>query len=190
MAGDGEPGGHSPDSLHLRQPAAGGRGLGDTTRPDRRPCPSASPRPAPSTRRASRSRTSGPSATVGPRPLPNPVHVYGDAGLYMAQLALSDGAATITSRVILIEVGTPPQGAITSPAHSLPFRAGDIITFPGRPAIRKTARFPAAAYSWTILFHHDSHVHPTLGPVSGTTRAFTIPTPATTSPARPATRSS
>ena len=108
---------------------------------------------------------------------PNPVHVYGDAGVYVAQLALSDSTATTTSRAILIEVGTPPQGVITSPAHNLPFRAGDIITFSGTASDPEDGPLPPTAYSWTILFHHDTHVHPTLGPVSGITGGtFTIPT--------------
>lgn len=36
---------------------------------------------------------------------------------------------------------------------------------------------PATAYSWTIVFHHDTHTHPFLGPIGGvTTGSIVIPT--------------
>ena len=75
-----------------------------------------------------------------------------------------------------IAVGNPPQSTITSPTNGLIFRAGDVISFSGTASDPEDGPLPATAYSWTILFHHDSHVHPTLGPVSGLTAGtFTIP---------------
>jgi len=107
----------------------------------------------------------------------NPVHVYAESGVYIAQLALSDGTTTTMSRALIIEVGNPPQGEITSPPDGLVFRAGDVISFAGTATDLEDGPLPASAYSWTILFHHDTHVHPTLGPTSGVTAGtFTIPT--------------
>src|SRR5262249_4717595 len=41
---------------------------------------------------------------------------------------------------------------------------------------------PSAAFSWTVVFHHDTHTHPFLGPIDGTTSGtFTIPTSGETS---------
>jgi PKD repeat protein len=98
---------------------------------------------------------------------PNPVHVYAQSGQYTAQLTLSDGNSTTLSDVLVIAVGSPPQGTITSPANGLIFRAGDVISFSGTATDPQDGTLPASAYSWTVLFHHDTHVHPTLGPVSG-----------------------
>lgn len=107
---------------------------------------------------------------------PNPVHVYAQSGLYNARLSVSDGATTTLSGVLTIAVGNPPQGNIISPASGLVFLAGDVITFSGTATDPEDGPLPPTAYSWTILFHHDSHVHPTLGPVSGMTGGFfTIP---------------
>ncbi len=52
-----------------------------------------------------------------------------------------------------------------------------MISFSGTATDPQDGTLPASAYSWTVLFHHDTHVHPTLGPVSGlTSGTFTIPT--------------
>ncbi len=108
---------------------------------------------------------------------PNPVHVYAQSGVYSAQLALSDGSSTTLSDVVTVSVGTPPQGNITSPINGRIFRAGDVIGFSATATDLEDGALPASAYTWTILFHHDSHVHPTLGPVSGlTSGTFAIPT--------------
>jgi hypothetical protein len=73
-------------------------------------------------------------------------------------------------------VGNPPQSAITSPAHGLVFRAGDVISFSGTASDPEDGLLPATAYAWTILLHHDSHVHSALGPVTGLiSGTFTIP---------------
>jgi glucose/arabinose dehydrogenase/PKD repeat protein len=108
--------------------------------------------------------------------VPHPMHVYTQSGLYQVQLTVSDGTTTTPSDVLTIAVGNPPQSTITSPAHGLVFRAGDVIPFSGIATDPEDGALPPSAYSWTILFHHDSHVHPTLGPVSGMTGgSLTIP---------------
>ena len=113
----------------------------------------------------------GNTATV-----PHPMHVYAQNGLYQVQLAVSDGTTTTLSDVLIIAVGNSPQSTITSPAHGLVFRAGDVIPFSGIATDPEDGSLPPSAYSWTILFHHDSHVHPTLGPLSGMTGgSLTIP---------------
>jgi PKD repeat protein len=108
--------------------------------------------------------------------LPNPVHTFAQSGQFTAQLTVSDGTLTSAPDVIVVAVGTPPQSAILSPADGLVFRAGDVISFSGSGSDAEDGTLPPSALSWTILFHHDSHVHPTLGPLSGLTSGnFTIP---------------
>lgn len=106
----------------------------------------------------------------------NPTHLYTQSGLYSVTLEASDSASTTTSNVIRIAVGNAPQHTITSPANGAVFRAGDVITFGGTATDVEDGPLAPAAFSWTILFHHDSHVHPTLGPISGIrSGTFTIP---------------
>jgi PKD repeat protein len=107
----------------------------------------------------------------------NPVHVYTGSGQFAAQLAVSDGTTTVQSRLLNIAVGNPPQVTITSPLNGLVFRAGDEISFSGTATDPEDGPLPPTAYAWTVLFHHDSHVHPVMASVSGmTSGTFTVPT--------------
>jgi glucose/arabinose dehydrogenase len=108
---------------------------------------------------------------------PHPTHVYVQPGAYSARLRLSDGTNSTVSEPLPISVGSPPVATITSPSNSATFRAGDVITFAGTAADAEDGPLPPSAFTWTVVFRHDSHVHPALGPVSGiSSGSFTIPT--------------
>ena len=64
--------------------------------------------------------------------------------------------STTLSTAIPITVGNPPTPTISSPATGRLFRAGDVITFSGARPTPRTGTLPASAFSWTILFHHDT----------------------------------
>ena len=107
---------------------------------------------------------------------PNPTHTYLESGVFEARLSLGDGELQTISESLTISVGTPPVVRIDAPADGALFRAGDIIQFSGTATDAEDGPLPLSAYSWTILFHHDTHVHPTLGPVSGQAGgSFTVP---------------
>ncbi|HEU4726020.1 MAG TPA: LamG-like jellyroll fold domain-containing protein, partial [Candidatus Eisenbacteria bacterium] len=106
----------------------------------------------------------------------NPTHVYSARGMYTARLQVSDGVNSTLSGAIGITAGTPPTAQITSPVNGILFRAGDLITYTGSGLDYLGNPLPPSAYSWTILFHHETHVHPSGGPFTGiTTGSFTIP---------------
>ncbi|TMA28129.1 MAG: LamG domain-containing protein, partial [Deltaproteobacteria bacterium] len=48
-----------------------------------------------------------------------------------------------------------------------PFRAGDSIVYSGSGSDQEDGALPASAFSWTIVFHHDGHIHPGGGPFTG-----------------------
>lgn len=101
----------------------------------------------------------------------NPVHTYAEGGQYTARLTVSDGVLTSVSNPIIVQVGTPPVASINLPLTNSTFRAGDIITFSGSATDTEDGVLPASSYSWQFLFHHNTHVHPTLpfnGIISGT----------------------
>jgi glucose/arabinose dehydrogenase len=105
----------------------------------------------------------------------NPTYVYTQTGVYNAQLTVSDGTTAAVSDLIVISVGTLPNATITSPANGSTFRAGDVISFAGVGTDLEDGTLPPSALSWTVLFHHDTHVHPGQGPTQGAGGSFTIP---------------
>lgn len=108
--------------------------------------------------------------------VPNPIHLYTQPGLYTVRVSASDGANTTQSDILTVSVGNIPVGAINGPIDGEFFRAGDAIEFSGSATDAEDGALPASAFSWRVLFHHDSHVHPTLGPLTGVNSgSFTIP---------------
>ncbi|MBL8058311.1 MAG: PQQ-dependent sugar dehydrogenase [Anaerolineales bacterium] len=106
---------------------------------------------------------------------PDAVHLYAQPGRYTARLAVSDGTSTVYSDPLVISVGSPPQAAITAPVDGSLFRAGDVITYTGA-ATDTDGSLSAANFSWSIVFHHDDHLHPAAGPVTNViTSTFSIP---------------
>ncbi len=96
----------------------------------------------------------------------NPTHLYLQNGRYSVRLTVSDGVSSAVSAPLSISVGSPPIATIVGPASGLPFRAGDTIFFSGS-AFDPDGTLALGAFSWTVLFHHDTHTHPFLGPLSG-----------------------
>ena len=108
---------------------------------------------------------------------PNPTHIYSTIGNYTARLTLSDGTNQTISAPIAITVENRPQATITAPLAGSTFRAGDSIAFSGTATDLEDGVLPASAYTWTVLFLHESHTHPGFPPVSGVTSgSFPIPT--------------
>ena len=106
----------------------------------------------------------------------NPAHAYAGSGVYTARLTVSDGVSSTFAPPITISVGSAPVATIGAPTDGATFRAGDVITFSGSATDADDGVLPASAYTWTIDFLHDGHVHPgqvVTGVKSGT---FTIPT--------------
>lgn len=108
----------------------------------------------------------------------NPTHSYAADGPYVARLTVSDGVNNTLASDIDIAVGNAPSATISAPSDEAPpFRAGDSIGYSGSGADLEDGVLPASAFSWTILFHHESHIHPAGGPFTGTTSGtLSIPT--------------
>jgi glucose/arabinose dehydrogenase/PKD repeat protein len=106
----------------------------------------------------------------------NPSHTYQSPGSYVARLTVSDGVNSSVSNSVPIAVGSPPTATILTPTNGILFRAGDAIGYSGSATDPEDGTLPASAFTWTILFHHDTHVHPG-GVVTGTkTATLQIPT--------------
>ena len=106
----------------------------------------------------------------------NPVHAYQQSGLYSAILSLSDGVLSTLSDPISIVVGSPPRATILSPADGGTFRAGDSIPLSGKANDIEDGGLGASAFTWDVLFHHDTHIHPELHVIHTTSGTLEIPT--------------
>jgi glucose/arabinose dehydrogenase/chitodextrinase len=104
-------------------------------------------------------------------------HTYQSSGSYVAVLTVNDGRGGNGSSSKTIAVGTPPVGTIVTPAQGTLYNAGDTISYSGSASDAEDGTLPASRFSWTIVFHHDAHTHPFLGPINGVTSGtFQIPT--------------
>jgi len=87
-------------------------------------------------------------------------HTYLSAGQYVAKLTVSDGKGGTASASVIIAAGTPPVGKIDLPATNTKYNAGNTISFSGSGTDYEDGTLPASAFSWKILFHHNTHTHP------------------------------
>jgi glucose/arabinose dehydrogenase len=106
---------------------------------------------------------------------PNPSHVYPVNGAYTARLTVSDGQQQTLSTPLTIRVGRAPVVTLASPTNGATFRAGDIIQVAGTAQDPDEGSLPPASLSWTVVFHHEGHQHPFLGPITGGAGSFTAP---------------
>jgi glucose/arabinose dehydrogenase/chitodextrinase len=106
----------------------------------------------------------------------NPSHTYANPGQYSARLTASDGVNTSVSPPITIQSGSAPTASITAPVDASTFRAGDVIAYRGDANDDEDGVLPASAFSWTIDFLHEGHVHPGSTLTGAKSGSFTIPT--------------
>ncbi|AUV82844.1 hypothetical protein C2R22_15360 [Salinigranum rubrum] len=102
-------------------------------------------------------------------------HTYSSTGVYQARLRVTDASGNEDiSDPIEITVGSGPVVQIGSPTDGSTFVAGDTITFSGSATTAAGDPVPPEDLSWTVLFTHNDHTHPVLGPVSGSSGSFDI----------------
>ncbi|MFN8638979.1 MAG: hypothetical protein U0360_05865 [Dehalococcoidia bacterium] len=91
-------------------------------------------------------------------------------------LTVSDGTQTAFDS-LMVSVGNAPTITSLTPADGTLFRAGDHIVISGDAIDTEDGVLPDSAFSWSIVFRHDGHVHPGAGPINGVRSfAFDIPT--------------
>jgi glucose/arabinose dehydrogenase len=118
----------------------------------------------------------------------DPQHTYMTDGVYEAVLTVDDQQAEVNSvddaTPVRIVVGNEsPSATIDAPAVGATYDAGDTIVFSGSASDPEEGTLGAENFSWTVIFHHDTHTHPFLGPIEGVSSGeFTIPTSGEDSP--------
>lgn len=94
-------------------------------------------------------------------------HVYSAPGVYTATLTVGDGQSSGSDTVRIVAGNRAPVAAILSPAGGSMFDAGDVIGFSGSATDSEDGTLAPSRFTWSVLFHHDTHTHPWLGPIQG-----------------------
>lgn len=112
---------------------------------------------------------------------PNPSHQYtGSPRVVTATLQVTDNGSpnlSDTSTPITLYLGDQlPTATITSPLNLSSYNAGQTINFTGTGTDPEDGTRPPSAFTWRMIFHHDNHIHPFLGPLTGVNSgSFVIP---------------
>ncbi len=94
----------------------------------------------------------------------SPLHTYMATGVFHPNLTVSDGQDSSTARTRVVSGNRGPTATILSPADGAHFNGGDVITFSGSAVDPEEGTLPAADFTWWVVFHHNTHTHPYLGP--------------------------
>ena len=104
-------------------------------------------------------------------------HTY-PAGSFTASLRVRDTLGLVSSpATAFISAGnSPPTATIDRPREGIVWRVGGTVRLLGSATDAEDGALPASALTWTVLLHHDDHVHPLLLQ-TGNDLTFTFPAP-------------
>lgn len=113
----------------------------------------------------------------------NNVQLADSGALFRCIISNADGADTSTAALLQVTSNHRPQPQILFPVLGKTYKAGEIIYIQGVASDPEQGALPAGMLSWRIDFHHDTHIHPVLGSVSGISEGtFQVPLAGETSP--------
>jgi glucose/arabinose dehydrogenase len=106
----------------------------------------------------------------------NPTKTYPNIGVYTVHLTVSDGQSQSLAQPIVIQVGIAPTLTVSAPQQGALYRAGDTITYNASATDAAGFDLNDAGIKTEVRFHHGTHFHPFVGPLTGRVGSFTIPT--------------
>ena len=95
--------------------------------------------------------------------LANPQHTYTAGGVqsFTATLTVTDSAGLTSTASTVITVGSAaPVATITTSANGSPVTIGQTVVYSGSATDPDDGPLPSSALTWTVLLHHNTHVHP------------------------------
>ncbi len=103
----------------------------------------------------------------------NPVHVYATSAVttFLATLTVTGGGSSSTATVNVTVGSSPPVPVISVPANGTAFLPGAVVSYNGFATDPDDGALPETALKWTILLHHNTHVHTVIG-ASGSQGTF------------------
>lgn len=90
-----------------------------------------------------------------------------DNGATFRAVVTNSAGTAISNAATLTVGGSAPTASITAPAAGATYAAGTTVSFSGAGTDPQDGTLPASAFTWEVVFHHDTHTHPFYGPVSG-----------------------
>ena len=96
----------------------------------------------------------------------NPTHTYTSATVQTisAVLTATNAADQISTSTVAVTVGSlPPVPTITSPVGGVTVEPGETVNYAGVATDPDDGPIPAADLSWTVLLHHNTHIHTHVG---------------------------
>ena len=105
----------------------------------------------------------------------HPQKTFEKAGSYTVQLAVSDKVSTVNSVPITVTAGQAPNVRIVQPEDGATYRDGDTISYQITATDSSSNTIANDHISLEVVFHHDEHAHPLIGPLVGAEGTFTIP---------------
>ena len=106
----------------------------------------------------------------------SPSKTYTEPGRYSITLTVSDGTLQAQAPPLTVQVGTPPEITIAAPLEDALYSAGETISYSASAVDGDGNTLGASAFTTDVVFHHQTHTHPFLGPLEETRSGeLTIP---------------
>ncbi len=105
----------------------------------------------------------------------NPTHTYSGTGVktFSVKLTVTNSQGlTGISTIDVVVGGRLPVATITAPANNARIKTGTQLTFTGT-ASDADETLPASAMKWSVLLHHNEHIHPGVT-ATGTSGSFVV----------------
>lgn len=99
-----------------------------------------------------------------------------DGATFRVIVSNAFGSVTSHDATLTVSANSTPTATITAPAAGTLYSAGDTINYAGTGTDPEDGTLPASAFTWEVVFHHDTHTHPFIPPTSGATSgSFVVP---------------
>ena len=106
----------------------------------------------------------------------NPAELTDDGAQFRARVSNSGGSVTSNAATLTVLDDEAPTAQILTPEVDTTYAGGTTISFSGAGTDPEDGDLPDSAFTWEVLFHHDTHNHPGAGPFTGIkSGTFNIP---------------
>ncbi|HVZ12486.1 MAG TPA: PQQ-dependent sugar dehydrogenase [Patescibacteria group bacterium] len=106
----------------------------------------------------------------------NPTHTYQNNGTYTVVLTVSNAKGKTNASTKITVGKTLPVPKIDTPIDGTHYNAGDTISFSGEANDAQDGDLPASDFTWSVIFHHQTHIHPFIDQIQGVKNGtFVIP---------------
>lgn len=107
---------------------------------------------------------------------PHPTHTYTAPGSYTATLTVADGAGGSHAASVVINAGnSAPEPEILAPLDGDQFVVGESILLRGAANDAEEGALTGTQLRWTVLLHHNDHVHGDFFRPTGAEVSFVAP---------------